>query len=202
VQLGWGLAVPGLILGGAADAWLGTDSTLVRSLVGDGTSVVAAVVPPGLVGTMPGTRLLVVFAFLQTMHLLVWVAFFPRNAPDAAADLEERLPWVTGAGVWAIGFLAAAVFAVVLVSSYSTGVLVHDALTIPHVYVELPLLLALTGRRRAVAQMSDVDPGPRFDERADDGPDDERADEARPVPETSLNPLAHAAGGTYGLTRQ
>lgn len=147
LQAGWALVIPALIVAGWADSWLGTDATFVRSLVGDGHSVVAGAQPPGGVGTVVGTRFLAAFAFLQTMHLLTWVAFFPRHAPDAAADLEERLPWLTGARVWAIGFLGAAMFAVLLVSDYSTGVVLHDALGSPHVYVEIPLVLALLGRR-------------------------------------------------------
>lgn len=184
VQVGWGVILPLLILMGAFDSWLGTGSTFVRSLVGDGTSLVAGIVPPGTVGTVAGTRLLAVFAFLQTMHLLVWVAFFPRNAPDAAADLEERVPWLTGARVWAIGFLAAALFAVVLVGNYSGGVLLHDALTIPHVYVEVPLLLALAGRGR---RQPDTRALP---EDAGSGEESEQ--------KPSHNPFAHASGATYG----
>ncbi|GAA6524964.1 hypothetical protein [Intrasporangium sp. DVR] len=148
VQVGWAVVLPLLILAGYADAWLGTDATFVRSLVGDGHSVVAGAQPPGGAGTITSARFLAVFAFLQSMHLLTWVVFFPRWAPDAAADLEERLPWLTGARVWAIGFLAAAALAVLLVSDYPHGVVVHDALTSPHVYVEVPLVLALLGRRR------------------------------------------------------
>lgn len=148
VQLGWVTIIPLAILLGTADAWMGADTPLVRSLVEDGHAVIEGVVPPGEAGTVLGMRLLAVFAFLQTMHLLVWVVFFPRYAPDAAADLEDRLPWLTGARVWAIGFLAAAVLAVLLVGDYSSGVLLHDAVTLPHVYVEVPLLLALVGRYR------------------------------------------------------
>ncbi len=201
VQVGWAVVVPALLLAGVADAWLGTGAALVRSLVGDGASVVVGVVPPGLVGTVMGARLLAVFAFLQSMHLLVWVAFFPRAAPEAAADLEERLPWLTGARVWAVGFLAAAVFGVVLVANYSGGVLLHDALTIPHVYVELPLLLALAGRRLRSLDVHDVHDVAASPEAPEEGP--LQADEAsQPVGETSQNPLAHAAGATYGRSEQ
>ena len=149
VQLGWATIIPLAILLGTADAWLGADTPLVRSLVEDGHAVIEGVVPPGAAGTVLGVRLLAVFAFLQTMHLLTWVVFFPRYAPDVAADLEDRVPWLTGARVWAIGFLAAAFFAVLLVGDYASGVLLHDAVTLPHVYVEVPLLLALVGRYRS-----------------------------------------------------
>jgi len=158
VQVGWAVVVPLAVLAGAADPWIGTDTTAVRSLVGDGSSVLATIVPPGEVGTVLGSRLLAVSAFLQTMHVLAWVVFFPRWAPEATADLEERLPWLTGARVWAIGFLAAAALAVILVSDYAVGSVLHEAVTAPHVYIEIPLLLALLGRRApARAERDEID---------------------------------------------
>lgn len=176
VQVGWAVVVPLIVLAGLADRWIGTDATGVRSLVGDGSSVLSTLVPPGGVGTVLGTRLLAVYAFLQLMHVLAWVIFFPRFAPEVTADLEERLPWLTGARVWAIGFLAAAVLAVILVSDYAFGSVLDDAVTAPHVYVEIPLLLALLGRRRAA-----------------------RAEPAEIAPE---NPLAAAPVPTYGRETQ
>jgi hypothetical protein len=133
------------------------------------------------------TRLLAVFAFLQTMHLLIWVVFFPRYAPDAGADLEDRLPWLTGARVWAIGFLAAALFAVLLVNDYASGAVIHDAVTLPHVYVEVPLLLALVGRYRSLA--ATVAPAPVA------------TIEARRAEAPVQNHLAPAGSATYGRPR-
>lgn len=184
VQLGWATVVPAAILLGLSDTWLGTDSAFVRSLVGDGRSVIAAIVPPGEAGTVVGARLVTVFAFLQTMHLLTWVVFFPHRAPDAAAALEERLPWLTGARVWAIGFLAAAFLAVLLVGDYTSGVVLQDGLTLPHVYAEVPLLLALLGRGRAA--------------REPDHPEPARAPATEPHEVPEQNPLAHAARASYG----
>ena len=184
LQVGWALVIPLLILVGAADEWIGTDTTFVRSLVGDGHGVIAGVQPTGEDATV-GSRLLAVFALLQTMHLLTWVVFFPRHAPDAAADLEERLPWLTGARVWAIGFLAAALFAVLLVSNYSLGVGVQDALTSPHAYLEIPLLLALLGRGRRTVSESE--------------PTDGRPMRREPVRD---NPLAAAVTPSYGRGKQ
>jgi hypothetical protein len=183
VQVAWATVVPLLVLLGSADGWLGTDPALVRSLVGDGHAVAIGLVPPGEEGTIVGTRFLAVFAFLQTMHLLTWVAFFPRYAPEAGAQLEERLPWLTGARVWAIGFLVAAGFAVLLVGDHPHGVMLQDAVTIPHVYLEVPLLFAFLGRRRGARDPVGRDPG------------------ALPKPgrdEPAQNPLAHAVNATYG----
>ncbi|HEX5967745.1 MAG TPA: hypothetical protein VFY88_04645 [Intrasporangium sp.] len=187
VQLAWATIIPLAILLGTTDAWLGTDTAVVRSLVEDGHAVIEGTVPPGMAGTTLGMRLFAVFAFLQTMHLLIWVVFFPRYAPDAGADLEDRLPWLTGARVWAIGFLAAALLAVLLVSDYASGAVLHDAVTLPHVYVEVPVLLALVGRSRsrddtvAPASVTTFEPG--------------RAE--TPV----QNHLAPAGSATYGRAR-
>ena len=187
VQLAWATIIPLAILLGTADGWLGTDTSWARSLVEDGQSVIEGVVPPGMTGTALGMRLFAVLAFLQTMHLLIWVVFFPRYAPDAGAGLEDRLPWLTGARVWVIGFLAAALFAVLLVSDYTSGAVLHDAVTLPHVYVEVPLLLALVGRYRsreatvAPASVTTFEPG--------------RAE--TPV----QNHLAPAGTATYGRAR-
>ncbi|MDV3222342.1 hypothetical protein [Intrasporangium sp.] len=188
VQLAWAMVVPVAVLLGLADAWLGTDPAFVRSLVDDGRAVVAAIVPPGEAGTVLGARLVTVFAFLQTMHLLTWVVFFPHRAPDAAAGLEELFPWLTGARVWAIGFLAAAFFAVVLVGDYSSGVLLQDALTLPHVYVEVPLLLALLARSPLTSESDHPEPAPTTAQGTPQAP-----------PEVPVqNPLAHAANASYG----
>ena len=70
-------------------------------------------------GTALGMRLLAVFAFLQTMNLLIWVVFFPRYAPDSGADLGSAA-WLTGARL-GDRLLAAALFAVLLVSDYRAG---------------------------------------------------------------------------------
>src|SRR6185312_10833366 len=92
VQVGWVLVVPALILAGAADPWIG----------GTDDRFVAVSAPPGAVGTVMGARFLVVFAFLQTMHYVVWVWFLPRHAPDAVQAFENRVPVLTNRRVWAL----------------------------------------------------------------------------------------------------
>ena len=64
--------------------------------------VIAATAPPDA-SIMIGLRLLVIFAFLQTMHYVVWVGFLPRFAPDAAAAFDSRVPWLRGWRTWALG---------------------------------------------------------------------------------------------------
>jgi len=142
-QVLWVVAVPLVILLGAVDGWLSTDASIVRSLVGNGQSLVAASAPPGDAATLVGLRFVTVFAFLQTMHYVVWVAFLPRYAPDASAAFEARVPWLTGARLWAVGFATAAVLGVLFVFDFSQGRTLYAALASYHVYLEFPVLLAL-----------------------------------------------------------
>lgn len=152
VQVAWVLVVPLAILAGALDPLLSADTGAVRSLVGDGQQVLAASAPPGEAATVLGLRFLTVFAFMQTMHYVVWVWFLPRYAPDAGAALEAKVPWLTGPRVWAIGFIAAAMFAVILVADYGQGKALYAALASYHAYLEFPVLLALlAGAGRAAA---------------------------------------------------
>ncbi|MER7073489.1 hypothetical protein [Terrabacter sp. NPDC000476] len=143
VQLLWVLVVPAVLLSGLLDGSLGTDPGIVRSVVGDGQSVLAASAPPGEAATVLGMRVLAVFAFMQTMHYVVWVALMPRVAPDASAAFESRAPWLTGPRLWAAGFVAAALFAVLFGLDFTQGKAVYAALASYHAYLELPVLLAL-----------------------------------------------------------
>ncbi len=88
-------------------------------------------------------RLLTVFAFMQTMNYVVWVALMPRVAPDASAAFEARLPWATGPRLWAAGFVAAALFAVLFGLDFAQGRTVYAALSSYTAYLELPVLLAM-----------------------------------------------------------
>jgi hypothetical protein len=154
VQVLWIVVVPLLILSGTLDAWLAADTGAVRSLVGDGQAVLAASVPPGEAATQVGLRFLTVFAFMQTMHYVVWVGFLPRYAPDAGLALEARVPWLTGARVWAAGFLAASLFAVLFVTDFAQGKAVYAALASYHAYLEFPVLLALLAGGRFMQSAS------------------------------------------------
>ncbi|MFM6848091.1 MAG: hypothetical protein ACKOVB_03185, partial [Terrabacter sp.] len=137
VQLLWVVAIPAVVLAGLLDGALTTDPGIVRSVVGDGQTVLASSAPPGAAATLLGTRLLTAFAFMQTMHYVVWVAVMPRVAPDASASFEARVPWVTGPRLWAVGFLAAAVFAVLFGIDFAQGKALYAALASYHAYLEL-----------------------------------------------------------------
>jgi hypothetical protein len=88
-------------------------------------------------------RFLVVFAFLQTMHYVVWVWFLPRYAPDATEAFERRVPVLTGGRVWALGLGGGALLAVLFTLDYWGGRSVYSALATYHAYLEFPVLLAL-----------------------------------------------------------
>jgi hypothetical protein len=141
-QVGWVLVIPVALLAGVADRWLAGGSEVVRSFVGDGSRVVAAAAPPGS-ETMIGLRFLAVFAFLQTMHYVVWVGFLPRFAPDAARAFDHRVPWLRGRRAWYAGLAGGAFLAVLFVSDYTSGRALYGALASYHAYIEFPVLLAL-----------------------------------------------------------
>jgi hypothetical protein len=163
-QLLWVVAIPAVVLLGLLDGTLTTDPGIVRSVVGDGQTVLAASAPPGAAATLLGTRFLTVFAFMQTMHYVVWVALMPRVAPDASASFEARVPWVTGPRLWAVGFLAAAVFAVLFGIDFAQGKALYAALASYHAYLELPVLLAMLVGARSLSPLpttppADAEPG-------------------------------------------
>jgi hypothetical protein len=150
-QVLWIIVVPGLILAGAADLVINNDPGVVAAFVGDGRQVIAASAPPD-VPIMIGLRLLVIFAFLQTMHYVVWVGFLPRFAPDAAAAFDSRVPWLRGWRTWAVGAAGGAFLAVLFVSDYFTGKALYGALASYHAYLEFPVLLALLMTPRSSQQ--------------------------------------------------
>jgi hypothetical protein len=109
----------------------------------------AAVAPPGWSG-LPVVRLFAAFAYMQTVHYVVWCWVLPRHAPDAAAAFEQRplagralsrprLPLVVAAGTALVGAL--------FLVDYSTGRVMYASLASYHAYLELPVLLAFLSRR-------------------------------------------------------
>ncbi|WP_412538036.1 hypothetical protein R8Z50_19465 [Longispora sp. K20-0274] len=145
-QLGWVLVIPGLILAGAADGWLDGAASTVAAFAGDPARVLAVSAPPGQAATTVGLRFLAVFAFLQTMHYVVWVGFLPRFAPDVTAAFQRRVPGLSGWRPWALGVGAGALLAVLLVTSYADGRAAYSALASYHAYLEFPVLLAMLRR--------------------------------------------------------
>ena len=136
VQYGWVVAVPALLLGGALDGWLAPATATTGRLA-------AAYTPPAWLDSSAGLRFLAVFAFLQTMHYVVWVWYLPRYAPDASAAFERRAPALRGRRAWALGLAAGAALAVLFVGDYAQGKALYAALASYHAYLEFPVLLVL-----------------------------------------------------------
>ena len=144
VNLGWVLVVPGLILSGLFDPVL---RAAPAALGGLGSFEVAGLVrtyaPPSLVPTDMGVRFLVVFAFMQTMHYVVWIGVLPRYAPEAAARFDARVPVLRGGRAWLLGLGLAAVLSVAFLLDYASGKSLYAAAASYHAYLEFPVLLAL-----------------------------------------------------------
>jgi hypothetical protein len=146
----WIVALPLLILAGVFDRWLSAAPGIAARFVGDGSRVIASAAPPDA-GAQLGLRFLVMFAFLQTMHYVVWVGFLPRFAPDAAASFDARVPWLRGRRAWLVGIAGGAFLAVLFVSDYFQGRALYGAIATYHAYLEFPVLLALLmGVRTAI----------------------------------------------------
>ncbi len=123
----------------------------MAGFAGNPRPIVAASAPPSTVITEVGLRLLVVFAFLQTMHYFVWVAFLPRYAPEAARAFEARAPWLTGRRVWALGAGLGGVLAFLFAIDYASGKALYAAFASYHAYLEFPVLLAVLFNLRGSA---------------------------------------------------
>lgn len=147
-QVLWIVIVPTLILLGVFDLAIMNDPGVVQRFVGDGSRVIAATAPPltsydAATATTVGLRFLVMFAFMQTMHYVVWVGFLPRFAPDAAARFDAKVPWLRGRRAWLVGIAGGALLAVVFAADYFQGKALYSALASYHAYLEFPVLLAL-----------------------------------------------------------
>ncbi|WP_433053631.1 hypothetical protein [Dactylosporangium sp. CS-033363] len=123
-QVAWILVVPVLVLLGAFDFALSSSGAFARF----------GIAPPGS-NELIGTRFLVVFAFLQTMHYFVWVYFLPRYAPEAPKFLLGRRAWLLGLGL-------AALLAIPFAIDFASGRALYAAFASYHAYLEFPVLLA------------------------------------------------------------
>ena len=126
-QVLWIVILPLSILLGSVDRWISAGPGVVARFVGDGSRVIAGAAPPE-VATQIGLRFLVMFAFMQTMHYVVWVGFLPRFAPDATAAFDARVPWLAGRRAWLVGLVAGGFLAVLFLSDYFQGRALYGAL--------------------------------------------------------------------------
>jgi hypothetical protein len=153
VQLGWALAIPGLILLGLFDRLVTPDLAVGSALGGGAQALAATYTPPAWRdGALP-LRFLTVFAFLQVMHYVVWCAFIPRVGRAETARFERLLgdqPLVRGRRLTALAGVAAIAVAALLWSDYQLGRTVYGALASYHAYLEYPIMLVFcltVGRR-------------------------------------------------------
>lgn len=146
LQFTWVLLVPALLLSGLLDGLLAgaTGATGATGTAGGWTArLESSYTPPAWLASHLGLRFLAVFAFLQTMHYVVWVWFLPRYAPEAAEGFEARVPALRGARAWALGAAAGGVLAVLFAADYAQGRAVYAAVASYHAYLEFPVLLML-----------------------------------------------------------
>lgn len=159
VQVGWVLAVPALVFSGALDRLIVAAPSIVDSFAGTPAAVAAPFTPPLSADQAAiGLRFLVVFAFLQTMHYVVWIGFLPRYAPEAAAAFDLRLPQLRGVRPWLLGGGVALLMCVVFVADFKQGRLLYSSFASYHAYLEFPVLLALLS---LPVRTRTVPPGPR-----------------------------------------
>ncbi|MFG2911059.1 hypothetical protein ACGF13_39180 [Kitasatospora sp. NPDC048286] len=137
LQSAWVLLVPALLLSGLLDG------LLARRPGGWTDRLAAAYTPPGWLTPQVGLRFLAVFAFLQTMHYVVWVWFLPRYAPEAAERFDARVPGLRGVRAWGLGAGAGVLLALLFAVDYAQGRSVYAALASYHAYLEFPVLLML-----------------------------------------------------------
>jgi hypothetical protein len=143
-QLGWVLVIPSLLLSGLLDPWLGAGPSSVRAFTTPPAhTLAAAYTPPAWLDSAMALRFLAVFAFLQTMHYVVWVWFMPRYAPGATSAFERRVPVLGGWRAWAVGAAGATLLAVLFASDYASGKTIYAAVASYHAYLEFPVLLIL-----------------------------------------------------------
>ncbi|MBU7598367.1 hypothetical protein JGS22_012255 [Streptomyces sp. P38-E01] len=129
LQLFWVVVLPLLLLLGALDGLLAE-----RSAETDRLS--AAHSPPAWTDSPVALRFLTVFAFLQTMHYVVWVWFPPRCAPAATASFERRVPVLRGVRVWLLGLAGTVALAALFASDHATGKQLYAAVATYHAYLE------------------------------------------------------------------
>lgn len=158
VHLVWAVGIPLLLLSGLFDPLLRDAAGWTIPGAGSTADVAALYTPPPLLtGTWP-LRFLAAFAFLQTMHYVVWCGFVPAATGTEARAAENLGPL---RGLWrrrrfAVLVGAAAVATTVLFAiDYASGRWLYGALASYHAYVEFPVLAVLAATALGAGRFRD-----------------------------------------------
>lgn len=134
----WMVGIPTAILLGLAGPLLNsTPSSVVTNLV-DPAALVASAAPPEADPVL-GLRYLVVFAFLQAMHYVLWMVFFQLWG---RAEVR-RSPLPAGWRFWALAALASALVWAAYALSYYDGRAAYSVLGAFNAYLEQPVAVWL-----------------------------------------------------------
>lgn len=130
----WLIGIPTAILLGITDPLLNGEPPGVVTRVVDPAALLATAAPTGIDPVL-GLRFLVVLAFLQLMHYLLWMVFFQVWARPQI----ERSPLPAGWRFWTLaGVVSAAVWAAYTVS-YFDGRAAYSVLGAFNAYLEQPV---------------------------------------------------------------
>jgi hypothetical protein len=133
-NLVWLFGVPAIILSGLVDPLLNLEPPGAVTRLVDPAAVVAGAAPPGADSAL-GLRFLVVFAFLQAMHYLLWTVFFPL----LSRPVIRSSPLPQGWRFWGMALVASAVVWVAYGLSYYDGRAAYSVLGAFNAYLEQPV---------------------------------------------------------------
>ena len=138
VNLVWALAVPALILAGAADRFINAISPQFVSRLADPQFVLASTAAPHSSPEL-ALRFLVVFTYLQTMHYVVWMGFLQIAGRREITRLETAVPIIAGWRFWLVVLSASLIVWLVYATGYYNGRAVYGVIGAVNVYLEQPI---------------------------------------------------------------
>lgn len=135
-NLVWMIGIPAAILLGLADPLLNsTPPSAVTQLI-DPAALIASAAVPGADAVL-GLRYLVVFAFLQSMHYVLWMGFFQLCG---RAEVRQS-PLPAGWRFWALAALASALVWAAYGLSYYDGRAAYSVLGAFNAYLKQPVAI-------------------------------------------------------------
>ena len=157
VQLVWAALIPLLFMTGVFDTWV-ESASLSRQILGNDAMLVAqSLTPSHWQDSIVPWRLLAAFAFLQTMHYVIWCGFLPWQSSPADQWLDQALDSVGaphGRSFWWLASGLAVTIGLALIMDYAQGKSAYVVLASYHAYLELAVLmvsLLALGQRKSLA---------------------------------------------------